>query len=333
MKKAYLVLCLFAICFLFTKCAKDAVSDRVKVALTLQGPNGSPLSKVSVDVKTTTGALMISGLTDSLGKVEGEVPANQDFEVILNDPCGKAVYSKTINSVAQSTNIGVIKATQGSFQTISGKLVDCNGTPVKNGYASISLNGMLRYAATDASGNFSVTLVSCAGANVSAHILGVDENTLQKTAGTTVAINGTEINLGTLKACGSSIEQFVKYKLDGIDFQLSRSASKNDSIGGYTTAIGSSNIVLISGGRALTNSDQISFGTEGVNAEGTFSLSSLTVKQYTDVVLLRPFNITFSSYPKTAGGFYEGTFSGKFSANGTSAQHDISASFKVMRIN
>jgi|GEM_PF-2069134 len=332
MKSFYLTLWLLAICLSFTQCQKENINDRVKVGLTLQSSNGNPLSKVSVNIKTTTGNILVSELTDSLGRVEGEVPVNETFEVILNDPCGNAVYSKSISSVNQSTNLGVIKATTGSFQTISGKLVDCNGAAVRNGYASISLNGMLRYAAVDANGAFAVTFVGCGGTS-SAHILGINESSLQKSPGSTLPITTSEMNVGTIQVCGSSIEQYLKYKLDGVDTELYRNTSKNDSIGGYSTMINGKGIVYISGGKAAANTDLLSCGTENVSAAGTFPLSSLNIKNYSNVVLIPPFNITFSKYAKSPGEFFEGSFAGKFTANGTSSQHDISASFKVMRIN
>lgn len=318
----------------FSNWSYDSAYNSVHVSVTLHNTSGLPLVNVPVNIKTANGNVSIQVYTDSLGQAKGLVPLNESLVLQVIDPCGNAVYSQSISPLSKDTDLGIVTTNAGSpIVTFTGKLMDCNGLPVKNGYASITFNNMLRYAATNANGEFYTTFVTCAGTVSTANILGIDETSLQKSGGLNVNITVPLTNAGTIKVCGSSIEQFINYTLDGKAYNLVHNTSKNDSIVGYTSIHGTTNFTSISGGRAVDNSNYIYFGANDVAAAGTFPVTNLGIEGYSGIDLTQPFNVIFTSYPKVAGEFYEGTFSGKFKANGNATVHEISASFKVMRVN
>ena len=318
----------------FSNWSVDSAYVGVSISATLHNPNGLPLVNVPVSLKTADAGSSLHLYTDSLGQVKGFVPANKSLTFQIIDPCGSAVYSKNIAPLTQNTDLGIITTNAGSsILTFTGTLLDCAGLPVKNGYASITFNNMLRAAATDATGKFSVTFIACAGTVATAHVLGIDETSLQKSNGMNVNISVPVTNAGTIKVCGSSIEQFIKYNLDGTDYTLTRNATINDSIVGYTSMYGTTNTTNITGGKAVSNTNYIFFAANDVTAPGTFPVSNFGIENYNNIVRTQPFNIVFTNFAKVAGEFYEGTFSGKFTANGSATAHNINASFRVMRIN
>ncbi len=305
--------------------------DAVYLSFTLHNSNGLPLVNVPVRVRVVDSGGLAHGYTDSLGQVKGLVAANKNLLLEVSDPCGNIVYSQNLSPISQNTDLGIITVASGnsSFITLKGTLLDCSGLPVKNGYAIVDFQHFIRYVATDALGNFTTTFITCIGTPVTTSVIGVDQTLQQQSASTTVAVVAPVTDAGNITACGTSSTQYVNYTLDGIIYSLT--SAVNDSILVYTISQGTTATTTIFGMKKYPGTDNLSIIVKNVSATGTFPVQSLSSQNYTHIILTQPFNVTFTSYANTAGQFYEGTFSGKFTADSLPLIHNISSTFRVRR--
>ena len=147
------------------------------------------------------------GITNNTGFVKGLVPKNAAMvlEVISGD-CQTVIYSQNIGPLSSNTSLGninvIIPATR--YINFTGTITNCSGAPVTNGYVSLAgSGGNSGFANTNASGNFSFSILNCTGNNFVYSFMGVDNATTQEsTVSTGIASTGS-VNLGTLNACST----------------------------------------------------------------------------------------------------------------------------------
>jgi len=102
--------------------------------------------------------------TNSDGMVCGLVAANELLLMEVKNECGDIIYSEQIGPFSEATMLGPITLSDpGMLVTIvKGHAITCNGDPVTNGYASISLGGVEQYTVLDeTSGAFTVVVNTC----------------------------------------------------------------------------------------------------------------------------------------------------------------------------
>ena len=310
----------------------DISGPAVTLSITLKSSSGSPLTFTQVRFTDADGSTC-HGITDSLGQVIGLVPANKSLLMeVFADPCYAAVYSKTVGPFSTDADLGTITINTTSNSTISGKLLTCDGTPVTNGYAIINFNHLLRYAATDRSGNFASEILVCPGASL-CQILGVDNSANQQGNAITTNIVASEINIGSISACGSSTQEYINCTVDGTDFNIGGDAA--DTLFGSTYSISPSstapNYIYIIGARRGMANMEIDFSYYQDTSPGKFPLSALGLPGIGHVSLIQPFDVTVTNYPQNPGGFYEGNFSGQAMDSLSPAVHTINCSFRVRR--
>lgn len=316
--------------FSFWNC--DVSQDAAILSLTLKNSTGSPLVNTAVRIRRTVGEGVSYGYgyTDSLGQVSGYVPGNQPLVLEVLDECETPFYSQNISPLAQSTNLGVITVSNpgSSVVTLQGKLLNCGNTAVTDGVAIVTYGYKVRYVSVNANGEFQTTFTRCSSSPSVVDIVGVDNATQQQSSVKTVNVSVPLTNAGTISACGTSAVQFINYTLDGINYSISSNivgdsliAYTNDSLGTFLSGFRRSNRNLIWFGAIETNL-----------TPGTYEIDELEVQNYTyqDITIVPPFNITFTNVPRTAGQFYEGSFSGSFKDR-ANANHTLSGTFKLRR--
>jgi hypothetical protein len=315
--------------FSFWNC--DLGNPAVTLSMTLQTHEGSPLVYTEVRLTRSNG-YQSYGWTDSLGQVSGLVPLDESLLMeVLAYPCNDVIYFKNIGPFNQDSDLGSITVNNNSsLVTITGQLLNCNNSPVINGYAIIYYNNTVRYASADNTGKFSTNLVICNGSPATCQVLGVDNSLQQQGDVTDINIVVPETMVGNISACGSSSEQYINYTLDGANYSIT--SSVNDSLFGVTDLVQANppNYTNIWG---IHGSDYVDFGYLHNNTVGTFPLWNLNMEKYDSVTtLIQPFNITVTGYPQNIGEFYEGSFSGQFKHYSTGAVvHKIDCSFRVRR--
>jgi hypothetical protein len=314
--------------FSFWNC--DVSSTSINLSMTLRNPEGSPLVHVLVKLSRTGGAYPSSsyGITDSLGQVSGAVPSGESLLMEVLDPCYNAVYSQTVGPFSTATNLGVISInTPGAhIVTIKGKLLNCSNAPVTNGYAVISFDNVVRYAAVDAGGNFSIATTSCTTTSGSCDVIGVDNSNLQQSNAVTVPVTIPVTNAGTIAACGNSAAVYINYTLDGTSYAINGIVDSAMMYRDSVQTTGGNNHLLAMGNHG---NDFILFGFTAT-ATGTYPLDQLRVQGLTGTVLIPAVNVTLTAYPQVTGGFFEGSFTGQFQ-DALNVTHNINCSFRLRR--
>jgi hypothetical protein len=317
--------------FSFWNC--DVSATAILLSMTLHTPDGDPLVHAEIKLTRPNGSSSY-GWTDSLGQVSGHVPSNEALamEVLASWPCYNAIYSQNIGPFTQNTNLGVItisNGTSGGIVTVHGKLLNCTGASVTNGYAIVYYDNMVRYAATNNNGDFSTNFTVCTSSPTTCDVLGVDNAAQQQGALTTINIAVPSTNAGNLSACGNSAVQYMNYTLDGTNYTISSNVP--DSFSSYTYSQGTaSNFTWMEG--VHSSNVYLGFDFNHNGSTGSFPLFGLSVNNLDSSFVITPFNINVTNSAQSVGQFYEGNFTGQFKNYSTgNVIHNISCSFKVRR--
>ncbi len=307
----------------FTYWNCDDSNAAVNVSFTLQTSSGAPLVNTYIELRPSTGGGLAHGWTDSLGQVNGLVPANTDLTLEVYGPCGVVAYSQTITAITAPTDLGILKVNISSqyLLTFTGTIVDCSGMPVANGSALINFDGTTRYAATNSLGQFTTDYVLCSNPP-SISVIGIDNTTQQQGTVQNVAVTLPVTNAANVSACGTSATQYINYNLDGVDYSIT-STNSNSSFYGST----SFNTVL----SGSYSNENVTFYVNAAGV-GTFNVDSIqSINSYSFITQTQSFSVTFTNFPATVGEYYEGTFSGTFLDDKSIAHIISSASFRIRR--
>ncbi len=316
----------------FTYWNCDVPVQTVKFTATFKTSKGQPLVNAEIIIKPTTGNYYgtAHGYTDSLGQVNGPIPANMNLELQVLDPCGTVVYSQNIGPFSASVDLGTITipASTPSVVTVQGKLTTCAGTNVVKGYAIVSVNNWVHYAKVDASGNFSTNYVLCNIGTANAQVLGVDETAQQQGTVSSLPVTVPVTDIGNISACGASSTQFINYTIDASSYTI----SEMDSLTAFTTNQGNTTpLTTYIDGAQIGTGNHMSFKFDHAGTvAGTYPVTNISTQNFNTLTLVQPFNITITNFPQAVGEFYEGSFTGQFK-DGSNITHNVSCSFKVRR--
>jgi len=312
----------------FTYWNCDVPGETVNFTARFVNQDNQPLVYTEVIIRPLTGYFSAHGFTDSLGEIHGPIPANTNLvlEVRAPSPCYNIIYGQNIGPFSSAVNLGTVTVnnTQ-SLVTIQGRLLNCSGSPVAYGFAEIVHANVVRYASTNANGNFSVSFITCGQSVNTCQVTGIDSLAQQQGTPATVPVTWPLTNTGDITACGTSSIEFINYTLDGVTTNLS-SLNQNDGFRA-TDSSGANHVVLIWGYRNGPANIFFDFMTNG--NPGTFPLAYINVNQINSG-FIPPSDVTLTSHALLVGEFFEGTFSGQFKdvQNNT---HTISGSFRVRK--
>jgi Carboxypeptidase regulatory-like domain len=210
----------------------------------INAATNSPLVSTSTRIKRANGSYGY-GITNNTGFVSGLVPKNEALvlEVTAQGACGLVTYSQNIGPFSVNTSLGNININVPASQYInfSGTLLNCNGTPVTNGYVAISANGGYGgYVATNSNGTFSFSIVGCSSVNFIYGYQGTDySNNQQSILFNGITTAGSSLNLGNISACGatsgpdiyvSGIENLkAKVWKNGVEINLSNGIDNSEA--------------------------------------------------------------------------------------------------------
>lgn len=318
--------------FSFWNC--DISVSAVVLSLTLHDQNGNPLAYKSVRITRVNAAIWTEthGWTDSLGQVSGYVPDNEPLKLEVLDYCGSPIFTQNISSLNQNTDLGIIVVNISSLPvvTITGSLVDCNGAPVSNGYAMIMYGYQTIYAATDANGNFSTSVTSCASAPLGAEIVGFASvgGQIQSSNIVGASITAPVTAVGTIDVCGTSQVEFFNYTLDGVTYVIG--PNPGDSL--WATML-----VQGSGGQTMLNAQDAPGGVNHIYvtfyhpvfAPGNYFMQDIVVQFNSQVTLQTNATVTITNFANNVGDFYEGSISAQFVSS--SGLHNVAGNFRIKR--
>lgn len=317
--------------FSFWNC--DAPFPLVDVCMTIVDPvHGSPLNNVQVRIKRPNGSYGY-GRTDSLGNLCGKIPANEALVLEILDQCGNVLTSQNIGPFSSNTSIGTINVSipAPSNLTITGTIQNCSNANVTSGAAIIYTGGGHTYNIPVINGNFSLTVLNCAGTTINYSVLPVDLTAMQQGAPVTGSGTSGSVNVGTLQACGTSAQQFIEVLIDGVPNNF---VAPPDNISSYDSAAPSnSTTIFASGGNGTPNNTRyFSLHFANNRTPGTYPIGSFYLNYGTtgaqQVVSANP-TVTITTFGPVTTGFIEGNFSVQMDFLGTTKT--VSCNFRVRR--
>ena len=201
--------------FSFWNC--DVPNNFINLKLTLKDQSGNPAIGYKVELKNTTNNSTAYGVTDAAGNVSGAVPPSVSIEMKVYNKCNSLVHTQTIGPFNSNTDLGLINITIPSPAsiTVSGTAVNCNSTPVTNGYTDVIVDGGI-YRTSITNGNFSITIERCSNATTTAQVIATDVQNLQQSSASTLNVSAGNFSAGSISACGVSTLQFINFTIGTI---------------------------------------------------------------------------------------------------------------------
>jgi hypothetical protein len=314
----------------------DIGGNAINLSLTLKNVEAVPLVHVLVRI-TRIGSGWSSpayGYTDSLGKVSGLVPSGELLKLDVLDDCSNSIFTQNVGPFSANTDLGVLTITSptSSIVTIKGTALNCSGAIVTNGYAIVDYDGYPRYVSTNSSGQFSVSILRCAGSPTTCDITAVDNVGQQQATVTGVTIIAPITNAGNITACGTSSVQYINYTVDGTNYVLS-STVPGDSLSAFSFQQGATPFTTYFSGYNVGANKSVNLRfNSATQTAGTYPLTYIAAQNQSAGSPIAPSNIVLTSFPASAGGFYEGSFNGSYQDSvNVSLTHTISGTFRLRR--
>lgn len=313
----------------------DAGGPTVNFSATIKDWKGTPLTSTYVRVRPAAGyGASAHGYTDTLGQVSGPIPANASLILeVFGSNCYNAIYSQNIGPYSSNINLGtiVIPASNPGLVTIEGKLLNCTGAPVTNGYAQILYANIVRYCPVNSTGDFSTVFATCGNVPSDFEIYGIDKTTQQQSSVISYPVSLPLVNTGAITACGVSTVEYINYTIDGTNYTIS--SSNGDPLMAYSY---NSNLPVLPVNMWMNGvklPDQISFTLNGNTSPGSYPVKHLSTQTYQRIAPVLPMNAGLTNYPALVGDYYEGSFSGQFRDSANLAPlHTINCSFRLKRV-
>ena len=310
--------------FSFWNC--DAPFPVIEFEARVKDQNGNAVADATVTIQKMDDATIGYGKTNGDGKVGGKIPSNEALVMKIIDRCQTQLYSQNIGPFSGNVNLGTITVNiqpQASV-TISGTAVTCNSSPVTNGFANISLDGMT-YRAAITNGNFSIAITRCNGNPTQAQIFAEDIAATQQGSSASITVSSGNVNAGQLSACGTTTDEYVNYTLDGNNYAFT---SPTDSLNfNYSDSAGLKFNALY----AYNANNELWMDYKGPEGTGVFNINGVTVIHGATKYEGQGFNVTITQYG-SIGQFVTGSFSGTVFVGGVTP-HSLTCSFKVRRSN
>ncbi|MFK7773898.1 MAG: hypothetical protein AB8F94_17235 [Saprospiraceae bacterium] len=199
--------------FSFWNC--DIPMDYVNLEMTLVDDNGNPLNNYLVTLTLAGASTSGSGYSDQNGNVSGFVPANEILTMNVLDACGDVLFTQEIGEFSVDTDLGdiTISGINVNATTITGNLLDCNGSPLTEGIVIAQFQGQTIYQYT-ATSNFSMTFSSCSNTS-DIEVIGIDPSSLEQ-SDIVLATPNVQNDLGDINVCGTQLQNFITITIDGV---------------------------------------------------------------------------------------------------------------------
>lgn len=306
------------------------LDQSVAFDLTVKDAAGNPIPSATVSFDygngTYTGA---HGVTDANGYINGRVPANAQLviKIYADYTCNGPAYTQNITTTTSSLSLGTVTIGSNNTATITGNVTDCSNAPVTNGYVIVQAGYYNYKAEVKPDGTFSLGMVICGGSNTSANIIAVDMAGQQQSTPLAKTIVSGDNAAGTLNACGTTIQEFINYNINGTDYSLSAPATsisqEGNSFAQYISAYSSG---------TQNRGVSISFTSTGIGVGSSQSLQLFTVGEIADSTqILTPITVNITEYG-AVGQFIAGNFSGTLTGGApANTPYVVTCSFRVKR--
>jgi hypothetical protein len=291
--------------------------DFVKFSMRLVGANGSRVEGATVKLTSLLTRIETFDLTDNLGYCDGYIPSGEGLVMQVFDNCQTEILNKSIGPFTTDTDLGDVPlAGSVTLQTITGKVQNCDGQPLKVGTLQVVLDNNHFEFTNIQDGNFNITFLNCMGSS-SVNLIAIDESLMQRSESVPLVLSGNGTNVGVLQACGVEIPAYFNIYIDGVDQTWT-----NTVFGGWidtTTSFGdNSNPVTLFKGDTTLYRKGLTLNVKlynPIHLPDSANLISISIDRASAIwyqpIDVRNFMIEFYAFGDV-GKIIEGNFEGRF---------------------
>jgi hypothetical protein len=300
--------------------AFNVVELRGKVFLVdNQTPLGGAVVRLTMNSDSTKGYASVN----AKGIFKGGVPMGETFVLDVLNECGELIFKQDIGPFTGPTDLPDIIVPNNGSQAVSvtGRLLDCSGAPIKNGYAQVLVGNFKWIAFTGVDGSFALNQIRCDTAVAGATVVGYDLQNLLQSAPDSIPLPPNTVAMGDLSVC-DSLSEYILFSLDFNDYVIAA------PVGGLKDSLGMR--AFLGGYSGAQQEVGISMEFPNDGQAGSFQLSNLYVNSLivTNGPLDVKLEITDSAF--SIGEVFKGTFEGTF-VDHLGLSHTLSGSFQVRR--
>lgn len=285
--------------------------------------NQHPMKGVVVRLTMASDSTKGVATTNNNGFFKGGVPKGESFILEILNECDEVIHTMDIGQINDNTVLpDIMVASLGSDAVeVSGKLVDCNGAPIPNGYAQVLLGNFKWVAFTAIDGSFSINKLRCDTTAGTGVVIGFDLQNNKQSAPDTLTVPPNSVALGDLAVC-DSLYEYIRFSLDYNDYVIAV------PVGGVRDSLGMR--TFLNGYSSVQQNVGISMEFACDGNPGSFPLSNLYVNTHTwnsgvNGVIVELIEPGFAPGDPIIGVF-DGTFVDQLGFT-----HTLSGSFQVKR--
>jgi hypothetical protein len=189
-------------------------------------------------------------------------------------------------------------------------------------------------------GNFSATLTNCSGSISQIQISGINYSASQQ-SNYSYNFVSPSLNVGNVVVCNNNTTgEFINYSVDGVSTSVNSLATSgiywvNETKSGPLSGPLNNTLYHIIGAHNNSLSKQFNFVVNtpvGQFIPTTYPLVSISVNSTSHAGSGNSGSATFTHFANAVGDFYEGTMSGQYTTYPGPVVHQVSATFKLQRI-
>ncbi len=201
--------------FSFWNC--DAPFPVVEFEICVRNEDGAPIPNFQIRICAEGVSNAGYGWTDDRGCASGKIPEGKLLTIKYTDQCGNDVELEEIGPFYEATNIGVTILNNDQYlYTLEGQLVGCMGSALNDAYLVVTTGDDYFTVQIDENGNFSHVFSKCDDNQIS--IVAFDRENLYVSDEIIITEFGDQIlDLGMVEVCEESIEEFIRFTIEGTD--------------------------------------------------------------------------------------------------------------------
>jgi hypothetical protein len=280
---------------------------------------------------STAGSMSGSGLTSADGVVTGKLPANKTLQLKIYDKCRTLLHTQNIGPFTTTADLGVITVNSSPSQvTFAGQVRNCFNEPVANGFVTVKLENIY-FNIPVTNGNFTTTITRCNNSSATATMIAFDATNQQMGPEVSIPVSGSTVNAGTLVACGTTSDTYLRYTLNGVNYEL---LPPTDTLRFFYQQNPNREITSIEATRQGQPYLDIVFFFTGPQAPGIHPVAIIEVLHGDSTTLYfhnGTINADITEYGTAPDGYVSGTFSGTVRNPQGTEIVPINCSFRVKR--
>ena len=282
-----------------------------------------PLAGAVVRLTMTSDSTKGFATVNSNGVYKGGVPLGETFILDVLNECGEVIFTQNVGPFTGASQVPDIIVPNNGTHTVSitGRLLDCAGLPIKNGYAQVLLGNFKWVAFTAPDGTFSLNKTRCDTSAGTGIVIGFDLQSLKQSPADTITVPPNSIDLGNLDVC-DQLSEYIRFSLDNNDYVIAV------PVGGVLDSLGMRTFINGYSGAQQDVGISIEFASDG--QPGNFQLSNLYVNTLTWNSGTNGVTIEVIDPGYAVGDLISGMFDGSF-VDQLGFSHTLSGTYQVRR--